>query len=68
MDKLITALQADATRLPGEPLTKPLAGHDGVFELRFEGDGRATFTLTHRDGEPFVIWRRIGGHDVLREP
>jgi hypothetical protein len=66
--KLVAALKEEPPRLPGEPLVKPLAGPGRVYELRFEGDGRATFTLVRREGEPHVIWWRIGSHDILREP
>jgi hypothetical protein len=56
--------------VPGEPLVNPLAGHRGVYELRFAPDGRATFTFAPpvREGKPHVILRRIGGHDVLDRP
>jgi hypothetical protein len=66
--KLVAALSEDPPRLPGEPLVKLLVRLGRVYELRFDGDGRATFTLTRREGQPHVIWRRIGSHDVLREP
>jgi len=68
--KLVAALQQTPPTLPGDPLVHPLAGHHGVYELRFAPDGRATFTLglSVRGSEPHVIWRRIGGHDVLHRP
>lgn len=31
-------------------------------------DGRATFHLETKDGEPILIWRRIGLHDVYTRP
>jgi len=42
----------------------------GIFELTWAPDGRATFSYGEPavEGEPHVIWRRIGTHDVLREP
>lgn len=42
----------------------------GVFEMTWAPDGRATFSFgrTQREGEPHVIWRRIGTHQVFREP
>lgn len=48
----------------------------GVFEMTWAPDGRATFShgqwrsygRSRREGEPHVIWRRIGTHDVFREP
>ena len=56
--KLVAALSQTPPRLPGEPLVNPLAGHRGVYELRFARDGRATFTLGApvRQGQPHVIW------------
>jgi hypothetical protein len=68
--KLVVALSQAPPSLPGDPLVHPLAGHRGVYELRFAPDGRATFTFGApvRRSEPHVIWRRIGGHDVLDRP
>ena len=68
--KLIAALSQTPPRVPGEPLVNPLAGHRGVYELRFAPDGRARFTFgaSVREGQPHVIWRRIGGHEVLDRP
>jgi hypothetical protein len=42
----------------------------GVFEMTWASDGRATFSYgpPQREGEPHVIWRRIGTHEVFREP
>ncbi|GGK57763.1 hypothetical protein [Nocardia camponoti] len=32
-------------------------------------DGRATFHLDKTDsGDPVLIWRRIGNHDIYRQP
>jgi len=41
-----------------------------VFEMTWAADGRATFSYgrQQRRGEPHVIWRRIGTHDVFRDP
>jgi hypothetical protein len=42
----------------------------GVFAMTWAPDSRATFS--HRPGqqagEPHVIWRRIGTHDIFPEP
>lgn len=45
-------------------------GASGVWEITFAPDGRATFEYGDRviAGEPHVIWRRIGRHEVLAEP
>lgn len=41
-----------------------------VFEMTFAPDGRATwhYGAEIRPGEPHIVWRRIGTHDVLRSP
>lgn len=41
-----------------------------VFEMTWAPDGRATFSYgsSQRPGEPHVIWRRIGTHEVFRDP
>lgn len=42
----------------------------GVFEMTWARDGRATwqYAADSTDGDPHVIWRRIGTHDVVRSP
>jgi len=49
---------------------KGLKGARGVFEVTWAPDGRATFAFgrERKAGEPHVIWRRVGTHDVLRNP
>lgn len=49
---------------------KRVQGTEGVWEVTFAPDGRATFAYGDqvRSGEPHVIWRRIGHHDVLADP
>ena len=45
-------------------------GARGVFEMTWAPDGRATFEYGEEqaDGEPHVIWRRVGTHDVFGNP
>lgn len=31
-------------------------------------DGRATFHLQEIEGEPILVWRRIGSHDIFKQP
>lgn len=31
-------------------------------------DGRATFHLDEIDGEPVIVWRRIGSHEIFMQP
>ena len=49
---------------------KGIQGADGIFEITWAKDGRATFQYGDevRAGEPHIIWRRIGTHDVLGRP
>jgi hypothetical protein len=46
---------------------KGIKSAKGIFELTWANNGRATFEYGRevREGEPHVIWRRIGTHDVL---
>jgi hypothetical protein len=49
---------------------KGVAAALNVFEMTWAPDGRATFSYgaPQRPGEPHVIWRRIGTHEVFRDP
>lgn len=49
---------------------KGVKGAKGVFEMTWADDGRATFGYGESvvEGEPHVIWRRIGTHAIFREP
>lgn len=45
--------------------------NSGVMAMTwsFSGpDGRATFQFETVDGEMFVVWRRVGRHDIYRQP
>ncbi len=43
---------------------------EGVWEPTRAPDGRATFEYGPevRPGHPHIVWRRIGGHDILADP
>ena len=50
---------------------KVLRNTDEVWEMTwsFSGpDGRATFHLAEIDGEPTIVWRRIGSHEIFKQP
>ena len=49
---------------------KGIQGATGVFEMTWARDGRATFEYATQivSGEPHVVWRRIGGHDIFATP
>jgi hypothetical protein len=46
---------------------KGVQSAEGVYEMSWSGEGRATFQAGEevRPGEPHIIWRRIGGHEIL---
>jgi|ERR1700686_416112 hypothetical protein len=48
-----------------------VAGTSSVFEMTWEGgNGRATFEYGPEvhPGERHVIWRRVGGHSIFKNP
>jgi len=49
---------------------KGVRGTPGVYELTWASDGRATFSYGRSvvGDEPHIVWRRIGTHEILREP
>jgi hypothetical protein len=49
---------------------KGVQGHSGVYEMTWAPDGRATFTYgtSPHPGDTHIIWRRIGGHEILQNP
>ena len=69
--KFVNDLQAGQPFRPGLRV-KPVEGHAGIFEMTWDKDhdGRATFSYgsEQRPGETHIIWRRVGGHSVLRQP
>ena len=46
---------------------KGIRGAPGMFELTWADDGRATFSYgeSRQEGEPHIVWHRVGTHDVL---
>lgn len=49
---------------------KGVQGAEGIFELTWADDGRATFEYgaTVVSGEPHIIWRRVGTHRIFDRP
>ncbi|MGE4425059.1 MAG: hypothetical protein AB7G37_01245 [Solirubrobacteraceae bacterium] len=66
----IAALRASPPDFPPNLRVKRVQGTAGIWEITFAADGRATFEYGPEidPGSPHVIWRRVGTHDVLREP
>jgi len=46
---------------------KGVQGSRGVYEMTWAPNGRATFSYgtSIQGGEPHVIWRRVGKHEIL---
>ncbi len=66
----VEALRADPSALPPNLRVKRVTGHDGIWELTWAADGRATFEYgaEQAPGEPHVCWRRIGSHSMFSDP
>jgi hypothetical protein len=49
---------------------KRVLGTRGVWEMTWAPDGRATFSYgdERRPGEPHVVWRRVGSHNIFQAP
>lgn len=49
---------------------KKMQGHADVWEMTWAPDGRATFSYGTpiKEGQPHVVWRRIGTHDIFNRP
>ena len=47
-----------------------IQGAEGIFEMTWAKDGRATFQYgpPDRANDPHVIWRRCGTHEIFRKP
>jgi hypothetical protein len=66
----IAALRNSPPTFPAGLRIKRVQGTEGVWEISFAPDGRATFAYGAevRPGEAHVIWRRVGSHQVLTDP
>lgn len=66
------ALAADPAAVwPKSLRVKSVQGAAGVLEMTWSyasPDGRATFELVTVDDEVRCRWRRVGGHDVFKDP
>jgi hypothetical protein len=49
---------------------KGVKGAAGIFEMTWADDARATFQYGDAvvAGQPHVVWRRIGTHEILGQP
>jgi len=56
---------------PARLRVKKVQGIPKIWEITwsFAGpDGRATFEYFDVDGEPAILWRRIGTHEIFKSP
>ena len=72
MDKILTQFipGLDSGEMPAGLRVKGVQGAKGVFEMTWAPDGRATFEYGPEKipGQPHIIWRRIGGHEIFGRP
>ena len=49
---------------------KEIQGASSIFEMTWAPDGRATFEYGAEvaDGEPHILWRRVGTHAIFTQP
>ncbi|HST89947.1 MAG TPA: hypothetical protein VLJ14_16360 [Ktedonobacterales bacterium] len=67
--KMVIDLQAGTGFCKGLRV-KGVQGYPDVYEMTWAPDGRATFhygTSPH-PGDTHIVWRRIGTHDILKNP
>lgn len=69
MRKFVRDLQAGQSFRPSLRV-KRVQKHPTAYEMTWAGGGRATFEFGEEiiPGETHIIWRRIGGHDILDHP
>ena len=75
-DRFILAMKRMVADLrAGQPFrsglrVKGVQGYPSIFEMTWAPDGRSTFEFgpAVHAGDAHIIWRRIGGHDILKNP
>jgi hypothetical protein len=69
VEQFVEDLKAGATFRKGLRI-KGVKGATGIYELTWAHDGRATFQygLEVTNGEPHVVWRRVGAHGIFKNP
>lgn len=68
--QFVDGLTNKPPEFPNPLRVKRVQGTEGIWELTFAPDGRATFEYGDevRSGQAHVIWRRIGDHSIFRDP
>ncbi len=49
---------------------KGVKGHRGIYEMTWAPDGRAnvSYGTSAHAGDVHIVWRRIGGHEIFKQP
>jgi len=69
VDKSVADLKAKRAFRKGLRV-KGVKGAPGIFEMSWADDGRATFEYGEEqvEGEPHIVWRRVGTHEIFDGP
>lgn len=69
VERFVADLRSEGGFRPGLRV-KGIQGAQGIFEMTWANDGRATFEYGEEQvpGEPHIVWRRVGTHDVFESP
>ncbi len=69
VNKLVADLKARQGFRKGLRI-KGIQGHEGVYEMTWAPDGRASFSYgtSPNTGDVHIVWRRVGSHDILQDP
>lgn len=69
-DEFVAGLRAQPPQFAPRLRVKRVQATDGIWEMTWAGDGRATFSYGQQvmPGEPHIVWLRIGKHAILDDP
>lgn len=69
VDEMVDDLRAHRSFRPSLRV-KNVKTHRSIMEMTWAPDGRATFCFGPEvhPGDPHIIWRRVGGHEILKNP
>jgi len=69
-DQLVNGLRHRPPGFAPSLRVKRVQGADGIWEMSWAEDGRATFRygVERLAGQPHIVWLRIGKHAILDDP